>query len=368
MLLYPGTNTVVAHVFPAGVTNPTVEARDFNGIALPITDPVIGPNDRWSATLTVPQGAPLCTPDSGYYQLTWTEGSNKTVYQFQVVGYDEGQDQPPPAALGVLNNKLFDELLLPSNVDTVTVKLLDPISGNVLIEADSDDIVQVASLPGGKHYQVTIPLGNNSLPVGVSLGVGEYLLLWEFGAGSPTMQDYRQAFMVSPMLISLVANMRNVMREFEQWLPRFKMHDVELIDCLHRAADRINTSPPQRWNMTPDKLHKLVAYPLREATIYEVLSRLYLAEGMAAFDYQGGSISANVDRTPFIQSRMSEASSWLDANLKQHKFAAARASGKAPVGRLHITVSPTGHNNNYAYIRNGNPELFLLSRFVPFGL
>lgn len=368
MLLYPGTNTVVTHVFGAGTLSPSVEARDFNGLTLPITGPTSGPDNRWSATLTIPQSAPLCTPDSGYYQLTWIDGDTRVVYQFQVVGYDEGQEQPPPAALGILNNKLFDELVLPSNTDVVTVKLLDPVSGNVLLEADSDDIVLAASLPGGKHYQVTIPLGNNALPVGVSLGIGEYLLLWEFGVGTANMQDYRQAFLVSPMLIQLVANTRNLLREFEQWLPRFKMHDVELIDCLHRAAGRINGGPPQQWNMSPDRLHKLVPHALREATIYEVLSRMYLAEGMAAFDYQGGSISANVDRTPFIQQRMSEASAWLDSNLKQHKHAAARKSGLAPVGRLHITVSPTGHNNNYAYIRNGNPELFLLSRFVPFGL
>jgi hypothetical protein len=361
MLLYPSSNTVVSQFFDPSVLSITVEARDFNGLSLPITPPTKAVDGTWSATLTIPAAAPLCTVATDYYTLTWINGTSRTILQFQVVGYSEGQEEPPPAALGIINQNLYDQVILPSNTDTISVSLLD-LAGNVVLTADPSDITLVGENPGGKQYHVKFALGNNALPAGVTLYIGEYIMLWEFGQGALQAQEYRQTFMITSMTAALVTGLRNSLKQvMSAWLPRHQMHDVELIDCLYRAADRINTEPPQAWNFTPDRLQKLVPMALREAGVYEVLSRLYLAEGMAAFDYQGGSISANIDRTQYLQSRMQEATSWLDSHLKQNKLMAARKSGLSPIGALRITVSPTGNNNNFAAIRPSTAEMFALS-------
>lgn len=360
MILYPASNTVVTHTFgPNVLTGVSVSAKDFNGLSLPISGVSCDTNGEWRATLSIPESAPLCSVDSEYYTLTWVNGSERVIQKFQVVGYDEGTQLPPPAALGIIGLSLRDEVLLPYNTNeaTIRVRLINPADSRVLADSDTDgDVVLTYSTGGSRGYAAVLPL---STAAGVQ--VGEYLLQWDYGltpSSVATNQVFRQAFVITPNMTMAVNAIRTYIDQanLARWLANANLHDVEILDCMYRAAERVNPAPPQRWTYPPDELLKLVPPLMREATIYEIMSRLAIAEGMKAFDYQGGSISLNVDRTGFLQSRADQASSWLDSNMRPVKAAVARQI--SPSGRLSITRS-SSHNNNFGFSRNG---------FVPFML
>lgn len=365
MICYPGSATVVTHTFePITLTGVTLVATDFNGNAIPVSGLTSDPSGEWQATVTIPVTAPICTTDSDYYNLAWTFGSVTTNYKFQVVGYDEGATLPPPAGLGVIGNKLYDELLLPSNTvpDTISVKLVDPLTNAVILAADPGDIVQVAGSVVNSHYTVSFPL------ISSAIVIGEYLLVWEYGVSPSsvaTNQEYRQAFVIPAAIAGAISSLRMFIDQsgITKWLSHHHIHDVEIIDAMYLAAGVINPAPPQAWNFDPATLTRMLPMPMRQATLVEILSRLLLAEGMLAFDYQGGSITLNVDRTASLQSARDAAQNWLDTNLKPMKTVLARKSSS--IGSLRITVSPSGRNNNFGVRGFLSAAPFRLSGYRP---
>lgn len=364
MILYPGSVTQIDRVFSEAESNITVVARDYNGLVIPTTPPVNMGSGVWRTTLSIPATAPVCDVDSGYYSLTWTHSGGTVEHEFQVVAYDEGVQRPPPAGFGVANVSFVDEVFLPLGATDVECEILSLVDGSVLLPHLSGQVTlnnvgtQTPNSPGSVKAtaEFAIPL----------LGVGEYLAHWRYTIGGAPQHDYRQAFIVSTKTVSIISNLRLFLDQSQvtRWLGHLQFTDVELVDCLYRAADRINTHPPQITGFSPDTIPMGLIHPLRTAALHEMLNRLYLAEGYNTFDFQGGSIQVNVDRTQFIQTKMDELNSWLETNLTNAK--AVALSGRS-IGVLHVSVSQGGLNNNFrARGRILNPAAFNLVRQMGF--
>lgn len=354
MILYPGSVTPIDRVFPEGEVAITVVAKDYNGLVIPTTAAVNTGSGVWRTTLSIPTVAPACDPETGYYKLIWTHSAGTIEQEFQVVSYDEEAQRPPPAGFGVANVSLGDEVFLPYGATNVECEILNITDGSVLMPhvngQVSSDNVGTGSVRATAEF--TAPL----------LGVGEYVAHWKYTVGSSVQHDYRQAFLISTKTASILSNLRMFLDQsgVTRFLAHYAFSDVELIDCLYRAADRINSHPPQITAYSPDSMPFGLIHPLRVAALHEMLNRLYLAEGLSTFDFQGGSITVNVDRTQFIQTKMDELNSWLESNLTNVK--SVNLAGRS-IGVLHISVSQGGLNNNFrARGRILNPSAFNLSR------
>lgn len=278
--------------------------------------------------------------------------------EFQVVAYDEEEPRPPPAGFGVVNVSLVDEVYLPEGSTAVTCEILNQNDGSVILSS-ADATIQVETVGTGSVHAVAE--FNNP-----TLSVGEYIAHWRYEVGVQAMHDYRQAFVISAKTASVVSNLRMFLDQsgVTKYLAHFAIADVELVDCLYRGADRINAAPPQATQFNPDNIPFGLVSLLRDAALHEMLNRLYLSEGLAAFDFQGGSISVNVDRTPFIQTKMDEINSRIESTLQPAKSVTL---ARGNVGILHVSVSTGGENNNYRS-RHGlvRPSLFQLSRSYNF--
>jgi hypothetical protein len=358
MILYPGSNTVVERDFDPAEDAVTVVAKDFNGLSIPITAAVKIDANTWRATLSIPAVAPICTPTSGYYKLIWTHSNGTAEQDFQVVSYDEGVQRPAPAGFGVVNVSLMDEIYLPLGATDIQCEVLT-LAGTVQIastNAVTDSVsTQTPESPGSIRATVEW-----QVPV---IGVGEYVAHWRYLIGGVPQHEYRQAFVISTKTASMLSSFKMFIDQSQmtRWLGHFSFHETELIDCLYRGMDRVNIHPPQQTSFSPDTMPQPLTHALRVAALHEMLNRLYLAEGLSTFDFQGGSIQVNVDRTQFIQTKMDELGNWLDSNLTSIK---GGMLSRSSIGHLHVTVSYGGQNNNFAhngrsYIR---PSAFMLAR------
>lgn len=357
MILYPGSTTAVDRAFDPGETGVTVVAKDFNGLVIPTTAAVNVGGGIWRTTLSIPATAPPCDADS-YYRFIWTHSGGTIEQEFQVVSYDEEAPRPAPAAFGVANVSLNDEVFLPFGSTSVQCEILSLADGSVLLPHVNGQVTTENVGTGSVRAtaEFTAPL----------LGVGEYVAHWRYTVGASVQHDYRQAFIISTKTASILSNMRMFLDQsgVTRFLANYSFSDVELIDCLYRASDRINAHPPQITGYTPDSMPGGLIHAQRVAALHEMLNRLYLAEGLSAFNFAGGSISVDVDRTPFIQTKMDELNSWLEANLTQVK--SANLTGRS-IGVLHLSVSQGGLNNNFrASGRLLNPQAFNLARQMGF--
>lgn len=361
MIVYPGSSTVMEREFPVGSSGITAKAFDFNGLEIPVGN-IVQVGNNWRATVAVPEGAPVCQPDD-YYKFIWYNGSTTVELDFQVIGYDEGVQRPMPAGFGVENISFVDELFLPLGVNTnpgeIKCELLalsgDVVVANSLITVTIDDTNSPTDNSPGS-VKVTA-----SLNAGVPVPVGEYVSHWSFKYNGALSHDFRQAFIISTRMTSLLSSFRMYLdqSQLNRWLAHFQFTDVELVDCLYRGADRVNAHPPQATAYSPDNMPFSLQHALRYAALCEMLNRLYLAEGLSTFDYQGGSIQVTADRTQYIQTKMDELNSWLESNLTQVKTVTVT---RGSIGHLSITLSQGGLNNNFRNRGYIPPTQFQLTR------
>jgi hypothetical protein len=362
MILYPGSSTVVERDFAASENAVTVVAKDYNGLSIPITAAVKIDAETWRATLTIPTTAPVCDQDSGYYKLIWTFSSGTAEQDFQVVAYDEGVQRPPPAGFGVQGIVLVDELYLPAGSTNVECEVYSVQEQAVKIAHDNAYITLDSVTTPTPNSPGSIKATFETSLVTNPIAVGEYVMHWKYTIGGAPAHEYRQGFVVSVKTSAQISSLRMYLDQSQvmRWLGHMQFTDVELIDCLYRGIDRVNIHPPQQSSFTPDNLPRELEHALRVAALHEMLNRLYLAEGMSTFDFQGASIQVTTDRTQYIQVKMDELNTWIDTHLSNIKNAFL---SRGRVGVLHISVSQGGYNNNYrlnnAYVR---PSAFQLAR------
>ncbi len=357
MILYPGSTTPIDRLFANDEDAVTVVAKDYNGLVIPTTDAAPTGSGVWRTTLSIPATAPACGPED-YYKLVWTHSGGTIEQEFQVVAYDEETHRPSPAGFGVANVSLSDEVFLPYGVTDVECEILNVTDGSVLLPHVNGQVTTENVGTGSVHATVDF--------VAPLLGVGEYVAHWRYKVGASVHHDFRQAFIISTKTASILSNLRMFLDQsgITRFLATYSFSDVELVDCLYRAADRINAEPPQVTAFTPDSMPFGLIEAQRRAALHEMLNRLYLAEGLATFDFQGGSISVNVERTQYIQTKMDEMGSWLDSKLTAIK--SVNLAGRS-IGILHVSVSQGGLNNNFrARGRLLNPQAFNLARQMGF--
>lgn len=347
--------------FPSGSSGITAKAFDFNGLEIPVGN-INQVGNFWRATLAIPEGAPVCQPDE-YYHFIWYTADGQVELDFQVIGYDEGVARPPPAGFGVANISFTDELYLPYGVDTtpgaITCEILS-LDGTIVIAKALVGVTVNATNTPTPNSPGSIKVTASVTPP-TQLGVGEYLTHWEFTFDGSPSHDFRQAFVVSPRMTGLISSFRMYLdqSQLNRWLAHFQFTDVELVDCLYRGADRINAQPPQATAWSPDNIPPSLQHALRCAALHEMLNRLYLAEGLSTFDYQGGSISVTADRTQYIQTKMDELNNWLETNLTSSKTVVV---SKGSLGHLKITLSQGAQNNSFRYRGYIKPSQFQLTR------
>ena len=112
--------------------------------------------------------------------------------------------------------------------------------------------------------------------------------------------------------------------------PSLRWTDAELIHFVTVGLNRFNIALPTVTNYTISNFPGNYIYVIEKCAEHEALNALYLAEGMRAFDFTGASVTLNMDRTSYIQTKMDEIGGWLDNNLTKIKTLLTRqTSGNA---------------------------------------
>ena len=322
---------------------------------------------RWTFNFTIPATAPTTNPGQKY-QLKWRAAStNETITNqeyFTVV--DPAQSDPIDTTIVTLvGNPFRANLVLPdSGLKALSLRVLNPEGTPVITLANlmGDNTVTpavVASTPGpispiasGQNYIYSIPIdetnGLTSLIIRQS-GLANYFAYYNY-----VDSNDQQLTEIQPVYLAntLVVSMMNDMRQFVDMLRNndavieLRITEAKLLHFAVQGLLRVNASSPVNFTfdfITLQRMGQFYFWVLKAAQ-YELLSALYLAEGMTAFDFQGMTVQLNIDRTQYIQSLMNDIKTDLDNTLPKVKSQYARSGGfKSMIGSIGSVISPASN-------------------------
>ena len=383
-----GSTVALSQIFPNTVGTPTVAVRDYNGnlIASPTATVDISNPLKYNISFVIPNQSPVCTQPGQLYTTTWTATASGTstnyVMQqdFVVIQYSEIETAEALAALGVYNDSITDSIIIPTTPDSNSIKwslvsltsaplatyqfttvvasppyVMSPLStpDAILLSSstDSNVVIQVTSLNSGAN------LINLSCPIDTTIPSTEYMSVWSWTVGGIKDSSYRQAFVITPRVASFISQLRMFLDRAQilKYDGYSLFQDVELADCLWRALDRYNSTSPQITAYNLDSMPNILDYLILKTAQYEAVSRWYLSEGMMSFNFQGGSITLDVDRTQYLQQVQSELGQFVQNDLPRSKSTISKTMSP---GQLAINLGPS---NNY--LGNATPNaLYSLKR------
>ena len=290
---------------------------------------------EWIANFVIPEGAPVPNDvNNQQYYIDWyAEGSDESMKAkeyFQVLDSAEPNSYDSAIAITVgqpIRDTLFTDLpILECNVSITTME---------------DVKLWEVNIPEGKVNSI---LKNNAYVTnfdsgeaieGVTdknMGICPYLILYNYRTEQGYNTEVHTLYIVSGKAMLIVNNMRRYLDKARNFDidPSLRWTDAELIHFVIVGLNRFNIALPTVTNYTISNFPGNYIYVIEKCAEHEALSALYLAEGMRAFDFTGASVTLNMDRTSYIQTKMDEIGGWLDNNLTKIKTLLTRqTSGNA---------------------------------------
>jgi hypothetical protein len=125
--------------------------------------------------------------------------------------------------------------------------------------------------------------------------------------------------------------------------PVLQLTDMDLVEYVNQGIALLNAAKPCVTSFNISSLPDVFFYPLINAAAYCALSAQYLAEGQAAFEFNGQSVSLSVDRTQYTDTALSRFTSYIEDQLPSTKRMWNRSTGGTgqPVGSLGINFGPS---------------------------
>lgn len=294
--------------------------------------------NHWSTVFTLPTNIPVT--DDLLYTIVWSatsESGTAVLFteQFKVANVIEvGADEP--GVLVLQGHRFTDFIETEAPLDEYTVSITD-VNNNVLYTTTSDSS-PVGSVVNSKyHYRVRVPIVSKLTAAGA--GLFNYSIIWEmvYPTG-PSSMEVHQLYVITPRTMSIISNLRLLLDKARNRDINVNLRwtDTELAAFIAMGIQRINGAPPQFTNWTIESVPKQLTDLVLKAAEYEAFNSLYLAEGMAAFDFQGQAVSLSVDRTKYIDTLRKDLGDWLTNAIYQAKRLYAFSEGP---GALSIGVS-----------------------------
>ena len=175
-----------------------------------------------------------------------------------------------------------------------------------------------------------------------NMGICPYLVVYTYKTEQGYNTEVHTLYIVSGKAMMIVNNMRRYLDKARNFDidPSLRWTDAELIHFVTVGLNRFNVALPNITNYTISSFPGNYIYVIEKCAEHEALNALYLAEGMRAFEFTGASVTLNVDRTQYIQTKMDEIGNWLNENLTKIKTLLIRkVSGNAAMSMQFTSVT-----------------------------
>lgn len=188
-----------------------------------------------------------------------------------------------------------------------------------------------------------------------------YQVIWKYWASNNPGVVYQESadlFVINPSIMNAINNVKDKINKARTTLyghPDLLYPNAVIMTWLRRGADAFNAAYGQFTSFTmTDALGPIREFWLLEAELSAIRAQ-YLAEGEKAFDFQGGAISLEVDRTQYLDTAAQAIENVLDQQLKLIKqnliikgntsgtgASGANAGALQPgaIGAVGITITP----------------------------
>lgn len=308
---------------------------------------------EWYAHIVIPENAPI--PDdmtNQQYRIDWYAENDIPPYnafmkaseKFQVLNSAE----PPvhDSAIVLMKNQPFkDSLITQFQVEEFEISIMDDNS-TVLYQ---DKVVNPEYKLVNNAYIVDYNT-KSSIPevTDKNMGICPYLVTYTYKTVQGYETEVHALYIVSAKAMVVVTNIRRFLDKARNYDidPSLRFTDAELIHFVTVGLQRFNVSLPTITNYTISSFPTTFIYLIEKCAEHEILNAWYLAEGMRSFDFTGASVTLNVDRTNYIQTKMDEIGTWLENNLTKQKALLIRST--QGLGNIGISLtSVTNGLNRY---------------------
>ena len=306
---------------------------------------------RWTSNVQIPNTAPI-SEIGEKYSIEWA-ALNETQSMINKE-YFMLKDKDDPIALDdsilILEGKpLTDFILLDTPVDsTIKLRLLDYEGIEVLndtIDKNNYDI---------KGRFIRYKYSSTSLTNESFNGFAPFFLEWNYELGIDRVEVH-PVYYINTKMYMIMDGVRKIIDKArnDDVNPNLRIEEFDLAHFVLDGLQVVNNSNPTLTNWTIKDLPDNFIEFVKKAASYEALRSHYLAEGVAAFDFQGQSVQLKVDRTRYIQTVMSSLNQELERKLQKTKSLYIKSSSP---GVMNLTVS-TNTNLSYYY------DFYYLHRF-----
>lgn len=325
---------------------------------------------RWFIDFIIPSTAPVTIGDQKY-QLKWRAASGNEIITnndyFTVV--DPAAPDPIDTTIVTLvGNPFRANLVLPdSGLKTLSLRILNaegtPVISLANLLGDTTATPPIdASPPGpinpvvsGNNYVYSIPIDEtNGLTALVmrNSGLANYFAYFNYtDSNNQQLTEIQPVYLANTILVSMMNDMRqfvDLLRNNDAVI-ELRITEAKLLHFAVQGLLRVNASSPVNFTFDFISLQRMGQFYfwVVKAAQYELLSALYLAEGMTAFDFQGMTVQLNIDRTQYIQSLMNDIKTDLDNTLPKVKSQYAR--GGMATGKIGTIGGVWGPASNFVY-------------------
>lgn len=319
-----------------------------------------GNTARWYSSIVIPSSA-LISDNLQKYKIIWNAvGTNETKSSIE---YFEVTDVRDPISIEngrllLKNGKFLDYIYLDSEVDSGTVKLID-INDNILytdtISGSANKIINNKYVYENESTDLIDGLETSS-------GLNIFFSVWELTLdNTEVIFEIHPIYIISTRMFMYIDGVRRIIDKIrnDDINPTLKYTDIDLCHYVIDGIQRINRHKPNITNFHVDNIPIVFDEFVKKAGAIEALRAQYLAEGMAAFDFSGQSVTLTVDRTQYIQYVIDQLEAQLDDPLRATKKIYIRKNNAGTIG---ISLSPV---LNVPSLANPREYLFYLrSKYI----
>lgn len=294
---------------------------------------------KWSAIFTIPANAPIC--DVGQkYTIKWLIKNDKETLssaEYFIVTIENDPLAIETMKLHLQGSVLNASLEVEEQPTTINYRVIDE-NGLEYVKGTLDPSIFTIR-NGNLVYTFTVTDTTNIVP---HLGVCPLFIEWAYDSN----YEIHPMYIISPKMYMFIDGVRKIVdRARNQDInPNLVWNDVDIAHYVLDGLQRVNGSKPSltQWSITtvPVNMYEFV----KKAASIAALRAQYLAEGMAAFDFQGMAVQLSIDRTQYIQTMADVLESELEQRLPSAKRLLIRQSGP---GNLGISINAT---TNFAVI------------------
>jgi len=331
---------------------------------------------RWTINFVIPNSAPTTAPDQRYL-LKWRARSGNeivSINEYFAVTDPAGNDVVDTTVVALVGQPFRANLLLPeSDIASLSLRVLTT-EGNPVISLGNliTDPPEDASPPGpitptqaGSNYVYSVNVDNVNWLAGLTIrnsGLATYFAYFNYTtAAGEQKTEIQPIYLANTILISIMNDMRQFvdMLRNADVVAELRVSEAKLLHFATQGLLRLNAASPANFTFDFISIPQQFYFYVVKAAQYELLSAMYLAEGMTSFDFQGMSVQLNMERTQYIQTLMSDIRSDLDNNMPKAKAQYARSGGfRGRVGTIGANLGPNFNfvfRAQYGYNNWGGP-------------